>query len=175
MEGNVLCPTCGKKLVSVAIEDIELDVCSNGCGGIWFDRFELQKLDEQHEFSDANLEEVLSVESPAKFDGSMKRQCPKCENIVMMRHFFSVKREVEVDHCPKCAGYWLDEGELFKIRKQFTSETERKQAATEYFSSLFDDELALIKKETEEETQKAQNIYRMFRLILPSYYFGKTN
>lgn len=173
MEEDVLCPTCGNELVPIAIEEIELDVCKDGCGGIWFDRFELQKLDEQHEFSDAHLEDVLCVESPATFDGSVKRGCPKCDGITMMQHFFSVKREVEVDHCPKCAGYWLDEGELFRIRQQFATEAERKRAATEHFSSLFDGELAALRKETEEETQKAKNIYNMFRLILPSYYFGK--
>ena len=34
----------------------------------------------------------------------------------MMRHPFSVKREIEIDECPNCAGYWLDHGELDAIR-----------------------------------------------------------
>ncbi|WP_281357840.1 zf-TFIIB domain-containing protein [Desulfobacter latus] len=90
-----------------------------------------------------------------------------------MQHFYSVKREVKVDHCPKCAGYWLDEGELFKIRKQFKTEEERKQAALKYFSELFDGELLIIKKESDEKAKKVQEVTNMFRLILPSHYFSK--
>jgi len=29
-----------------------VDVCQNGCGGIWFDNFELEKVDEKHETLD---------------------------------------------------------------------------------------------------------------------------
>ena len=169
------CPTCNNNLSRVTIEDILLDVCKDGCGGIWFDRFELQKMDESHEFTDENLLDVLSVESPAGYDQSRKRNCPRCEDVKMMKHFYSVKREVEVDHCPKCAGYWLDEGELFKIRKQYQTESERKQAATQYFSELFDGELGKIINDSEEKAQQAKKISNMFRLICPSYYFKKLN
>ena len=167
------CPTCDIDLSQVTIENIQLDVCKDGCGGIWFDRFELEKMDEPHEFTDENLLNVLAVESPADYDQTQKRKCPKCEDTIMMRHFFSVKREVEVDHCPKCAGYWLDENELFKIRKQYESESDRKQAAEQYFADLFDGELLKMQKESEDKAQQAQKIARMFRLICPSYYFKK--
>ena len=169
----MICPTCGKPLSEISIEEIQLDVCKNGCGGIWFDRFELKKMDEPHEFTDENLIELLSVDSPAEYDQSQKRNCPKCRDIVMMKNFYSVKKEVEVDHCPKCAGYWLDEGELFKIRKQFKTEAERKQAAMDYFDGIFNDELSMMKKESEEKAKQAEKISNMFRLILPSNYFPK--
>lgn len=41
-----------------------------------------------------------------------KRPCPRCPGIHMSRHFFSVKRQVEIDDCPSCGGVWLDAGEL---------------------------------------------------------------
>ncbi len=167
------CPTCNSKLSKVSIEKIQLDVCKEGCGGIWFDRFELQKMDEPHEFTDNNLMDILSIESPTVYDQSPKRICPKCTDIVMMKHFFSVKREVEVDHCPKCAGYWLDEGELFKIRKQFNTEEERKQATVRYFADIFDDDLTKMKNESHEKAMQAQKIANMFRLVSPRYYFSK--
>ena len=167
------CPTCDIELDQVSIEEIQLDACKNGCGGVWFDRFELQKMDEPHEFTDENLVDILAIESPVEYDQTQKRKCPKCGDTIMMKHFFSVKKEVQVDHCPKCAGYWLDEGELFKIRKQYKSESERTQAATQYFSDLFDDELTEMQKESEEKAQQAQKIAKMFRLICPSYYFNK--
>lgn len=167
------CPTCDIELNQVSIEEIQLDVCKEGCGGIWFDRFELQKMDEPHEFTDESLIDTLAIESPIAYDPTVKRKCPKCKDTIMMRHFFSVKKEVEVDHCPKCAGYWLDEGELFKIRKQFKTESDRKMAAEQYFTDLFDIELSKMREESEEKAQQAQKIANMFRLISPRYYFNK--
>ncbi len=167
------CPTCNKKLEVISIEEIQLDVCKNGCGGIWFDNFELKKMDEPHEFTDENIIDLVSVGSPAEHEQTKKRNCPKCQDVTMMQNFFSVKKEVQVDHCPKCAGYWLDEGELLKIRKQFTTEDERKNAASACFSSLFDDELSAMKKESDLKAEQAQKIVNMFRLISPSYYFAK--
>ena len=167
------CPTCDVELEQVSIEEIQLDVCKNGCGGVWFDPFELKKMDEPHEFTDENLIDILAIKSLVDYDQTQKRKCPKCMDTIMMKHFFSVKKEVEVDHCPKCAGYWLDEGELFKIRNQFESESDRNQAAEQYFTELFDGELTKMQKESEEKAQQAQKIAKMFRLICPSNYFKR--
>ncbi len=40
------CPACGNALTEKTVDPITLDVCQGGCGGIWFDNFELQKVDE---------------------------------------------------------------------------------------------------------------------------------
>lgn len=170
----MICPACNAHLTKVRIEGIELDVCKESCGGIWFDRFELQKMDELHEFTDENLIDQLSVESPVKTDQDRRYHCPKCNDIVMMRHFWSINKQVEIDHCPNCAGYWLDEGELFRIRNQFKSEEERREAAMLYFAALFDGELANMRQESEERAEHARKIARMFRLISPRHYFSKT-
>ena len=163
------CPVCKKNLEAVTVEDITVDVCQNGCGGIWFDRFELQKVDEPHESAG---EKLLNAQKQTEMgsDRGTQLHCPKCQDTPMMRHFFSVKKEVVVDECPKCAGFWLDYGELAAIRKQFDSEEERKKAAQAYFAEIFDVELFKMKAESEEKAEKAQKIARMFRFICPSYY-----
>ena len=46
------------------------------------------------------------------------RHCPKCGDIVLMRHYYSKKRGVVVDECPSCGGFWLDAGELEQIRSE---------------------------------------------------------
>jgi Zn-finger nucleic acid-binding protein len=51
-------------------------------------------------------------------DPARKRQCPRCPDVKLHRHFFSAKRRVEVDQCPNCGGYWLDAGELAQIRAE---------------------------------------------------------
>lgn len=88
----------------------------------------------------------------------------------MMRHFHSIKKEVEVDECPNCGGFWLDSGELGRIRSQYSSDAERKAAAKDYFEKIFGEELKKMREESEEKLEKAKKIARMFRFICPSYY-----
>lgn len=163
------CPVCDNPMEEVIVEDIAIDVCKQGCGGLWFDRFELQKVDEPHESAG---EKLLQIETDRKAttDHSETRMCPKCKDIGMMRHFFSIKREVEVDECPNCGGFWLDYGELGRIRNQYPTEEERNKAADEYFNEIFGVELKKMEEESEEKLKKAKKIARMFRFICPSYY-----
>ena len=49
------CPACKNDLEEIIIDDIAVDACQNGCGGIWFDRFEHQKVDEPHESAGEKL------------------------------------------------------------------------------------------------------------------------
>jgi Zn-finger nucleic acid-binding protein len=163
------CPACNTAMEEVIVENISVDVCKRGCGGLWFDKFELQKVDEPHESAGEILLQIRPEGHMAP-DPSLRRTCPKCEGIVMMRHFFSAKKEVEVDECPGCGGYWLDYGELGRIRSQYSSEDERRKAAKDYFDNIFGEELKQMKEQGEEKLNKAKKIARMFRFICPSYY-----
>jgi len=99
------------------VGNVVVDVCQGGCGGIWFDAFELQRVDEENE---AAGEPLLGIHRDERLvvDPSRKRECPRCEGIKLHRHFFSAKRRIEVDECPNCGGYWLDAGELAQIRSE---------------------------------------------------------
>jgi uncharacterized protein len=121
------CPACFNELTEVQIGSLTVDVCQGGCGGIWFDAFELQRVDEETETAG---EPLLQVQRDKRVvvDPARKRECPRCPGIKLRRHFFSAKRRVEVDECPNCAGYWLDAGELAQIRAE-TSETALAQQA----------------------------------------------
>ncbi|MBI2903079.1 MAG: zf-TFIIB domain-containing protein [Candidatus Methylomirabilis oxyfera] len=163
------CPACESLLSQVITGGITVDICKGGCGGIWFDRFELRKVDEPHESAG---EALLDIERSDTIivDHSKRRRCPKCDAIVMMRHFHSVKQHVEVDECPGCDGYWLDPGELAAIRREFRTEEEKQKAAEEYFSEIFDTHLAEMRAQGREQAERARNIARIFRFICPSYY-----
>ncbi|MCI5145777.1 MAG: hypothetical protein D3923_09645 [Candidatus Electrothrix sp. AR3] len=163
---SMQCPACCKETEEIAVDDIAVDVCTKSCGGIWFDRFELQKVDEPHEAAGERLLQV-KPENQIASDEKAKRMCPKCENMSLMRHFFSVKREVEVDECPKCGGFWLDYGELGQIRSQFSSEEERKKAAQAYCGKAVDGGLKKMEDAGGESQEKAKKIGRMFRFIMP--------
>ncbi len=163
------CPACGNALKETTVAGITVDVCENGCGGIWFDAFELQKMDDAEEAAGEGLLDVPRDESVA-VDRSARKKCPKCDDLIMMRHFASIKREVEVDECPGCAGFWLDFGELAKVRSNFTSQDEKSQATDKYFNEAFGEELAKMSAESEGDLKKARGFAHMFRFMCPTYY-----
>ena len=72
-----------------------------------------------------------------------------------------------MDECPRCAGFWLDAGELAGIRSEFATEEERKKAAQEYFSELFDPDLAVARAKRMEDLRKARRIAYGLPLYLP--------
>ena len=110
-------------MVEEIFGNVQVDVCKNGCKGIWFDWKELKELDESHEGAGEALEEALK--SPRNNDaerGPLK--CPKC-GIVMHAHKYSNAKEVDVDECYGCGGFFLDSGELREIRENYMSGDER--------------------------------------------------
>ena|SRR5579859_4528294 len=111
------CPACFNELTQTQVGSLAVDVCQGGCGGIWFDAFELQRVDEEEELAG---EPLLQIQRDAgiNVDTTRKRECPRCVDMRLHRHFFSAKRRVEVDQCPNCGGYWLDAGELAQIRAE---------------------------------------------------------
>jgi uncharacterized protein len=88
-----------------------LDICYGGCGGIWFDQAELEKVSAR---AATTLHTVWQV--PV---GNVKltepRLCPRCPEQVLDRKWFSPVQKVEIDECPKCHGIWLDAGEFSRI------------------------------------------------------------
>jgi Zn-finger nucleic acid-binding protein len=111
------CPACFQALAEIKVGSVKLDVCEGGCGGIWFDAFELERVEREHHGTGDALVNV--TRDPAlRVDFSLKRGCPRCDDIKLKRHFFSAKKEVEVDQCPNCGGYWLDADELEKIHAE---------------------------------------------------------
>ncbi|MGB2865827.1 MAG: zf-TFIIB domain-containing protein [Sedimentisphaerales bacterium] len=119
----MICPACGMSMVEEDFGGTLVDVCKNGCKGIWFDWGELKDLDESHEGVGKALEEALK--NPRENDadrGPLK--CPKC-GIKMREHKYRNAKEVNVDECYACGGFFLDSGELKQIRDNYMSEDER--------------------------------------------------
>ena len=53
----VKCPACGNEMVKIfANETANVDICLDGCGGIFFDNHELEKFDEPKE----NIDDVIA-------------------------------------------------------------------------------------------------------------------
>jgi len=111
------CPACFNALREIQVGSLKVDVCQSGCGGIWFDAFELERVDEENEAAGEPLLHIQRDEHVV-VDSSRKRECPRCTGIKLHRHYFSAKRRIQVDQCPNCGGYWLDPGELEQIRRE---------------------------------------------------------
>lgn len=137
-----------------------MDACWGGCGGIWFDNFELKKFDEPHEAEGEKLTHI-EMDPAVAVDLSAPRKCPRCPEILLCRHFFSIRKKVEVDDCPQCGGVWLDAGELAQIRGEFQSTQDRKKAADAFFEDSFAERLEDRKDDLEETRARNQTILKM--------------
>jgi len=104
------CPACKSPLREKNAGDITLDLCYGGCGGIWFDAAELERVNAR---AATTLHSVWQIPvSNVKLTDP--RHCPRC-NLVLERKWFSDSQQVEIDQCTKCGGIWLDAGEFSRI------------------------------------------------------------
>jgi len=163
------CSVCGNMLTERLVEGITVDVCDGGCGGIWFDNYELEKMDEKHETAG---EELLNIacDPNIEVDHERQRNCPKCSDIIMMRHFFSPEHQVEIDECGGCGGVWLDSGELGRIRNLYETPEAQEQATREFMEQTVRPGLSEMKAKSQEDLQRARKFSSIFRFICPTYW-----
>ena len=124
-EDIIYCPACGQEMQKIYLPEqkIHLDVCTDGCGGIYFDNRELDKIDELHE-DISPLAKVFEGKEFKKVDEVYDRICPVC-GWKMVKNFSSSKHQIQVDECYGCGGKFLDYSELEKIRDEYQTEDER--------------------------------------------------
>ena len=96
------CPACGKEMHKVYMTESgsSLDICLDGCGGIFFDGQELKHFDEQSENIE-ELKQVLDGKTFEKTDESQTRICPVCGNN-MVKNNVSIKKEITIDGSIVC-------------------------------------------------------------------------
>ena len=151
---TISCPACSHSLSERKVGDVKVDICEGGCGGAWFDEFELKRFDEPHEFPG---NQILSASKKAgvQVDHNVPRDCPKCsEDAYLIKRWYDIEREVEVDQCAKCSGIWLDVGELASIRSQFESESDRQKAFDLHVQPYLDKAVQSVEETTEKMREK---------------------
>ncbi|MGA2916204.1 MAG: zf-TFIIB domain-containing protein [Sedimentisphaerales bacterium] len=162
------CPVCNAEMVKKDF-GVEVDVCENGCKGIWFDQGELRELDENNEGLGAALEEALR--SPRNNQGQRGQiKCPKCD-IPMHTHKYERAKEVNVDECYNCGGFFLDSGELTEIRNNYMSDAE----VDTYVKQLLDasPDYQEMKEDLAKEESRAQAIQAFTRFMTVNYWRKK--
>lgn len=139
---TVKCPACGKEMEKIYIKDagVNIDICTQGCGGIFFDNREFDKFNEEHE----NIDDILAKVSDKTFekvDTEKSRTCPCC-GAPMVRNTTKIGGNVVIDDCYTCGGKFLDNQELIKIREEFPTDNERSEAALKNLFQVAGPELA---------------------------------
>ena len=108
----MICPVCRVDLKSSDLGEygfVIIDVCPT-CQGSWFDKGELDRLDESV-WTDVEKAEFDNVGSDHK-----SVRCPKCDVELEPLSPTDAKTLI-VDRCPSCLGFWLDRGELDRVRE----------------------------------------------------------
>jgi uncharacterized protein len=106
------CPTCQGSLHRQRAGGILLNICDRGCGGIWFAKSELERMDPRASIS---LHPAAWCNPNAKVLLAEARACPNCPHQMLHRKLFSDFICLEIDQCPSCEGFWLDRGEFARI------------------------------------------------------------
>ena len=108
------CPSCKNPLREKSAGDMTLDVCYGGCGGIWFDASELERVNAR---AASTLHSIWQV-PVGRVNLTEPRWCPRCPELILERKWFSDLQQVEIDQCTKCGGIWLDAGEFTRIYEE---------------------------------------------------------
>lgn len=111
----ITCPSCKHSLSPVTTDSVMVDICDSGCGGIWFDKSELDRFENPAVFLPPQLFRVLP-NSIVAIDRNKSRNCPRCLNQVLHEQLKNETLGIEVDSCLSCGGVWLDLGEINSIR-----------------------------------------------------------
>ena len=53
------CVRCGTEMKKVMNGEIEVDFCADGCGSMWFDPFELKKMNERSEIHQDFMQQIF--------------------------------------------------------------------------------------------------------------------
>ncbi len=160
------CPVCSKDMVEQDFGSAKVDVCVDGCKGIWFDWLELTKLDEGNEGAGKALQEALKAPRN-NGEGRDQINCPKCA-IPMQIHSYKLAKEINVDECYKCAGFYLDAGELKEIRANAMTDEELEAYTKKLLSEI--PEYAQASDDLDKKKLRADAVKSYTKFLRASYY-----
>ena len=104
------CPVCQDAMITLELEDVEIDHCTQ-CGGIWLDAGELELLLGNQQ----QAEELLHSFKIYSDCPEIPRKCPICRKKMQKIIVALSTPPLLIDKCPKADGLWFDKGELLDI------------------------------------------------------------
>lgn len=156
------CPACQKDMKKVFIpkEGVNIDICLDGCGGMYFDNRELKYVDEQNE----SIDEILNSIQKKKFtptDQNNHRTCPAC-GARMVKNFTSCKKQIQIDECYACGGKFLDSNELQILRAEYPTEEERSEDMIKLMYSTVGNQLKALEEDRAQAEAKRSLLKKLF-------------
>ena len=104
------CPVCKDAMITLELEDVEIDYCPE-CGGIWLDAGELELLLGEPQ-KVRRLLNSFQIESQTD---ERIRPCPICYKKMQKIKVGSSAPVLLIDKCRRGDGLWFDRGELRDI------------------------------------------------------------
>jgi len=164
----ILCPACGKEMKKIFLPELNLniDICADGCGGIFFDNREL-KIINNNALQIDEIVKQLEGKTFNKVDEQAERICPACGSVMVKNRAGQdeVKENefVVIDECYKCGGKFLDFGELEKFKhKQAVKPEEKKSIDVQYLYS----QVGLANDSIEKDMEKLSPLKKLFNKML---------
>jgi Zn-finger nucleic acid-binding protein len=117
------CVKCEGKLITVRIDDVDVDQCER-CAGIWFDAHELERILRRPHIEPllgrakhaiAGHPERGDVDTPP--DDDRRGHCPRCKGEGCLVRIAGPKASIHIDTCALCGGKWLDGGEIDLLKR----------------------------------------------------------
>lgn len=162
---TIICPACGSEMKKIFIADkgINIDICVNNCGGIFFDNQELQECSSP----DTDLSEITQILQDKNFmpvDETKTRLCPACNTPMAKTKPFGV----QIDTCYKCGGVFLDNKEFDKIHELIKPKKKRNEASQN--QQYKDIDLHEFCKDALDEERQFNNFKNAVNLLTKNYY-----
>lgn len=165
---EIRCPACQKimKKIFVPREGINVDICLEGCGGMFFDNRELSYFDEQNE----DINEILAAISDKTFEPVNQanfRTCPSC-GARMVKNYVSAKKQIQIDECYSCGAKFLDAGELQALRAEYATDEERSADMLKLVESTVGVEIKKLEEMNEIAMKKRSFMKKLFDSLIYS-------
>jgi Zn-finger nucleic acid-binding protein len=124
------CPVCKNAMITLELEDVEIDYCTD-CGGIWLDTGELELLLGESEKA-KHLLNSFKIDSDCT---ERIRKCPICDKKMQKIIVGTSKPILLIDKCRRADGLWFDKGELHDIfnRAELDKDNKIQKFLTEMF------------------------------------------
>lgn len=163
---EIKCPACDNimKKVFMSGDNFNIDICIDGCGGMFFDNRELKHFDEKAE----NIDEILNAISGKTFQKVNQdnlRICPAC-GAKMVKNNTSIKKQVQIDECYSCGGKFLDASELQALRAEYNTEAERSADVIKLINKTVGPEIKKMEEEHQEALKQRTFLKKLFDSIV---------
>lgn len=166
---EIKCPACQKVMKKIFIpkEGVNVDICIDGCGGMFFDNRELKYFDETSESID-EISKAIEGKTFEKVNQENFRSCPAC-GARMVKNFTSVKKQVQIDECYSCGGKFFDAGELQSLRSEYNTEAERSADVMKLVNQTVAPMIQQMEAEHQKAIQDRSALRKLFDSIMGSF------